>query len=215
MLALGFAPRVKRVAGADPEPAMLAAARAAAAQAGTSLTLHECRIEDLAPEAGPFAVATIGRALHWLEPQATLAALERLLSPAGRIVVCGAFSAPGQNPWLAAYDSLREGLKAAGDEVNYRLDPATFFAGSRFATWANFEVRTEQVVSVEILAGRLLSMSNTSPAVLGHRVGRIADEVREALAPFLGPDGAIREVIETRATVFAREARNGRPAPGG
>ncbi len=40
VLALGFAPSVGRIVGVDPEPAMLAAARAAAARAGTEVSLH-------------------------------------------------------------------------------------------------------------------------------------------------------------------------------
>jgi SAM-dependent methyltransferase len=204
MLALGFAPRVKSVTGVDPESAMIADARVAAAQAGAALTLYECRVEDLPEEVGPFAVATIGRALHWMEPKATVAALDRMLTSDGTIAICGAFSAEGQNPWLAAYNSLRDGLKAANDEVNYRMDLATFFAGSPFAVRENFAIRKEMTISVDVLAGRLLSMSNTSPAVLGGRADRIAAELHETLAPFARADGTFVEVIEARATILAR-----------
>ena len=49
LLALGFAPYVGRVVGVDPEPAMLEAARKAAALAGQSFTLIEGTAERCRP----------------------------------------------------------------------------------------------------------------------------------------------------------------------
>src|SRR5215472_14800232 len=46
-LAIGFGPYVGSCSGVDPEPAMLAAAREQAAQAGVRLALIEARIEHL------------------------------------------------------------------------------------------------------------------------------------------------------------------------
>jgi len=62
LLALGFAPYVGRIVGVDPEPAMLDAARRAAASAGHAVTLIEGKVETLAPDIGSFDVVTIGRA---------------------------------------------------------------------------------------------------------------------------------------------------------
>src|SRR5215475_3979812 len=67
LLALGFAAYAGRVVGVDPEPNMLAAARAAAARAGVDVTFVEGRAEDLPDTVGGFDVVTIGRALHWMD----------------------------------------------------------------------------------------------------------------------------------------------------
>src|SRR6266481_3709774 len=108
LLALGFAPYVGRIVGVDPEPAMIAAARKAAARASQPLTLIEGRAEDLPADIGSFDVVTIGRALHWMDRDATLARLERLVAPNGLILVCASFSAmDGHNPWLDAYNTAR------------------------------------------------------------------------------------------------------------
>src|SRR5215475_5067153 len=64
LLALGFAPFVGRIVGVDPEPAMLEAARDAAARASQEFTLIESRAEELPRDVGGFDVVTIGRALH-------------------------------------------------------------------------------------------------------------------------------------------------------
>jgi SAM-dependent methyltransferase len=204
MLASGFAPHVRSVDGVDPEPAMIAAAREAAGRARLRLALHECRIEDLPHSVGPFEVALIGRALHWMEPRATSAALDRILTPGGAIAVCGSSSVEDQNPWLGPYNALRQSLRADKDEASYRVDPAAYFSGSAFSVREQFSVRKELTVSADVLAGRLLSMSITSPAVLGARASRVAGEVREALAPYLRPDGTLGEVIEAKATILRR-----------
>src|SRR3954469_13075238 len=84
-LALGFAPYVGRIVGVDPEPAMIAAARTAAAHASQTLTLIEGKAETLPADIGNFDIVTIGRALHWMDRDATLARLERLVAPGGNV----------------------------------------------------------------------------------------------------------------------------------
>jgi ubiquinone/menaquinone biosynthesis C-methylase UbiE len=87
LLAIGFAPFVGRCTGLDPEPLMITAARDAAAEAGVALSLIHGRIEEL-PTVQTYDLVTIGRALHWLERDATLAVLERILAPDfGRILI--------------------------------------------------------------------------------------------------------------------------------
>ena len=81
LLALGFAPYVGRIVGVDPEPAMLAAAKNAAERAAQAFTLIQGKAEDLPDDVGRFDVVTIGRALHWMDRDATLARLERLVAP--------------------------------------------------------------------------------------------------------------------------------------
>src|SRR3954451_8866418 len=108
LLALGFAPYVGRIVGVDPEPAMLAAAKQAAERAGQPFTLIAGKAEDLPDDVGRFDVVTIGRALHWMDREATLARLERLVAPEGLILVCASYTAmDGRNPWLDDYHSAR------------------------------------------------------------------------------------------------------------
>src|SRR6478735_8471832 len=87
LLALGFAPYVGRVVGVDPEPEMIEAARRAAAGAGRDITLIEGKAETLAPDIGSFDVVTIGRALHWMDRDLTLALLDRLVAHDGAIAI--------------------------------------------------------------------------------------------------------------------------------
>src|SRR5215471_15064286 len=139
VLALGFAPHVGRVVGVDPEPAMLAAARAAAAREGLDVTLIEGKVETLPDHIGSFDVVTIGRALHWMERNATLVALEQLVARDGAILVCSAFSAQdGRNAWLDDYTATRRAWAPAtlweGSERGERThrELPEFFRGSSF-----------------------------------------------------------------------------------
>src|SRR5260370_5372734 len=87
LLALGFAPYVGRIVGVDPEPAMLAATKKAAAGASKAITLIESKAEALPSDVGKFDVVTIGRALHWMDVDAIAALFERLVAPDGTILV--------------------------------------------------------------------------------------------------------------------------------
>ncbi len=213
LLALGFAPYVRRVVGVDPEAAMLAAAREAAAGAGVRLRLVGSRVEDLPGRFGPFDVVTIGRALHWLDRGPTLARLDRLVRPGGVIVICGASPAAGRaSPWQARYDAFRR--RVAPEKVNRRRhahDGTDFFAGSPFAAAGSITVQVRHRISIDVLVGRLFSMSNTSPAVLGPRIARVESRLRAIMAPLAGRDGSIAETVVARANLFARPAAAGAP----
>src|SRR5258707_12348034 len=108
LLALGFAPYVGRIVGVDPEPAMLAATKKAAAGASKAITLIESKAEALPSDVGKFDVVTIGRALHWMDRDALGPLFERLVAPDGTILVCSSSSAAdGRNPWLDKYSEPR------------------------------------------------------------------------------------------------------------
>src|SRR2546426_8924243 len=105
LLALGFGPYVGCIVGVDPEPAMITAARKAAERASPALSLIEGKAEALPAAIGSFDVVTVGRALHWMDRDATLALFERLVAPEGIILVCSSHSAAdGRNPWLDEYN---------------------------------------------------------------------------------------------------------------
>ncbi len=196
ILAIGFAPYCRQVVGIDPEAAMIDAAREAAARAGVALELIQGRFEELS--LGAFEVVTIGRALHWLDPEPAIRALERTVAPHGRILVCGASSVKdGRNAWLEAFDGVRK--RWSGERPKH--DRSAFFAGSRFLPREKIRVEARQTLPVERLADRVLSMSTTSPEQLGDAVPEMRRALGEALSPF-APDGFIEEIVEAQAEAF-------------
>jgi SAM-dependent methyltransferase len=203
ILAIGFAPYCGEVVGVDPEPAMIEAARAATVRAGLAVKFVEGRLENVAAKLGAFEVVTIGRAIHWLDPEPAHAALDRVVAPRGRILICNAGSVEdGRNPWLQAFDAVRDRWK----DDRPAHDRKAFFAGGRFVPSGTISVEAVCAVPVERFADRLLSMSTSSPERLGDEVPAMRVAMREALAPFAA-DGVIKDIVEAEAEVFER-ARN-------
>jgi ubiquinone/menaquinone biosynthesis C-methylase UbiE len=201
-LALGFASYVGACTGVDPEPAMLAAAREQAIESGVTLKLIEARIEQLPEAFEVFDIVTIGRALHWMEPQTTLRALERIVAKGGSILICGASPPPGpSNPWLEPYNQIRNRWVDHRGEERYSADAAQRFAGSRFRFLDRIVVRTTQPVAIEELVRRSLSRSTTSPQVLGERLTEFEQALADAVRPF-AVDGVVREEIHASASIF-------------
>ncbi|HTU33335.1 MAG TPA: class I SAM-dependent methyltransferase [Candidatus Acidoferrum sp.] len=209
VLTLGFAPFVRRAIGLDPEPAMLDAAKRAAAATDLPVSFLLGRIEEFTA-ADAFAVVTIGRALHWLDRNATLPVLERIVSNSGRILTCGAFSVEHPTaPWVKTYDDVRDSYVSATEKANeacYRIDPLEWFAGSRFEQADAVEVAETREVAISDLVGRALSKSNTSPEKLGARRSAFEADIAATLEPF-AHDGVLQEQIVARATIFARSVR--------
>jgi SAM-dependent methyltransferase len=200
ILAIGFAPYCREVVGVDPEPGMVEAARAAAARAESAVRFIEGRFEDVAGKLGAFDIVTIGRAIHWLDPEPAQAALERALAPDGKVLVCGATSAKdGRNPWLEAFNAVRDRWK--GDRPS--RDHETFFANGQFTRTGTIRVEATYTIPVERLVERVLSMSTSSTDRLGDEVPSMKSAMREKLAPFAA-DGMIEDVVEARAAVFER-----------
>jgi SAM-dependent methyltransferase len=203
LLALGFAPFVGHCTGLDPEAAMIAAAKAAAAEAGLALALFHGRIEEF-PATQIYDVITIGRALHWLDRGAALPVLERLLPDSGRILICRASSEETpETAWVTSYEKLRRSWASGPAERHYRIDPREWFAGSCFRELGETSVTEWRRVNVPDLIGRALSKSNTSPEFLGDRRSIFENEIAVILEPFV-KDGILPEKIVARASVFGR-----------
>jgi len=210
LLALGFAPYVGSLTGVDPEPAMLAAARAAAEREGRALTLIEGRAEDLLEGVGRFDLVTIGRALHWMDKSALAALFEHVVAPQGTIAVCASFSArDGRNTWLDEYNMARcawsnERLwsESRSGERTHR-DLAAALEGTGFQVGETVRVETTHEVAIADLARRVLTFSPSSPAALGDKVGAMLNDVEKRLAPF-GRDGRLTETVISAAQLARR-----------
>jgi ubiquinone/menaquinone biosynthesis C-methylase UbiE len=201
-LAIGFAKYVRSCTGVDPEPAMLAAAREQAAVRGVTLNLIEARIEQLPETLEAFDIVTIGRALHWMEPQITLRVLERIVAEGGSILICGASPPPGpSNLWLEPYNQIRNLWVDHRGEERYPADAEQRFAGSRFHLAEKIVVNTTHSVTIEELVRRSLSRSTTSPQVLGEKLAQFEQALADAVRPFAS-DGVLREEIHASARIF-------------
>jgi ubiquinone/menaquinone biosynthesis C-methylase UbiE len=200
LLALGFAPFVGRIVGVDPEPAMLAAARQAAARQAQDFTLIEGKAEALPDNIGQFDVVTVGRALHWMDRDAIAELFERLVKPGGAILICSSGSAAdNSNQWLDEYNKARRFWSAPGS-ARHRESLADLLQTTRFRLIDEIIVETSHEVSVSDLAHRVLTFSTSSPEVLGSKVEAMLRDVQERLPP-LSHDGRLTEFVVSTAKV--------------
>ncbi len=204
LIALGFAPYVGRIVGVDPEPAMLAAARQAAADSSQAFTLIEGKAEALPADVGTFDVVTIGRALHWMDPDGIARLFERLVAPGGAIVVCSSSSAAdGRNPWLDEYNEAKRLWSQSSRSERQRDLLAAVLRGTRFQITDVIAVETSHEIGVSELAQRMLTFSSSSPEVLGDKVEPMLRDVEQRLSP-LSRGGRLTEVVVSTAQVARR-----------
>lgn len=201
-LAIGFAPYVKCCVGVDLETEMLAAARVEAARAGVHVELIQAGIEDLQAGIGQFQAVTVGRALHWFDRDEAIAVLERVVEPGGWIAICGTrnHSAASQG-WTGKFHEIRRAWSSDPDESRYHINLTDWFRGSRFRKAGEIEVTENHQVTIPDLIGRALSLSTTSPEVLGDRRPQFEAAMREALEP-LSDDGLFDERVTAIATIL-------------
>jgi SAM-dependent methyltransferase len=202
-LAIGFAPFVGSSTAIDPEPGMLRAAKAAAAEANVEITFIETTIEELDCPGGSFDFVTIGRALHWLQHEMALAVLERVVAPNARIAVCGSTTSEARvNGWAAKFKEVRNTWASEPDESRYKIDMDEWFAPSRFRRIDEIAVEHRQKVTIDELVRRALSFSTTSPAVVGEQQPQFEAAIKAAIEPF-ATSGMLEEEVVAKATVFA------------
>lgn len=207
LLAVPFAAAGMHVTAADPQPAMLDAAREAARAAGVTLTFWLGGSEDLTPEMGPYRLVTMGRSFHWMDRAATLARLDRLVVPAGAIALFhDEHPETVENRWLGL---LREvsNRYGRGDEPHvaerksreYRTHESLLLDSS-FNVLEGVSVVIRKPITVDEIVGRAFSMSTCSPEKLGRRMGDFESELRAKLST----EGNLTEIAALVALVARR-----------
>jgi ubiquinone/menaquinone biosynthesis C-methylase UbiE len=204
MLAIPFAQAGMAVTAMDPEPEMLAATRRAADAAGVSVALQQAGSYDLTPDMGPFRLVVIGRAFHWMDRAATLAMLERIVTPDGGVALFHDAHPPvEENSWfklVCDISARHRRLNASGGAErgggHRRYEP--FLLASAFTELDGLSVTIRQPVTLDEIVGRAFSMS----ASVSDR-DALAAELTAALRES-SPDGKFTEVAELVALLARR-----------
>lgn len=195
LLALPFARLGASVIGVDPEPDMLAAASAAADEAGLSVEFREGSSFDLPPDLGAAKLVTMGRSFHWMDRAIALFGENR---PTTR-----------ENSWRATIESV--GNRYGTDEASFRKQwskperraHVSYLFDSSFCSIEGASVFVHNALSTDDIIGRILSLSLSSPEKLGERRVAFEADLRAALAEF-APDDKFTEIAEIFATVARR-----------
>ena len=175
-------------------------ARAAAERTGVAVRFIEGRFEDVAAKLGAFDVVTIGRAIHWLDPEPARAALDRAIAPRGRDSGVRRYERQRRAQPRGSKPSTRCAIagRASGRRATIiRFSPTA--SSSRPDDPRPGDLRRSRrapgrprAVDVDLLVG---AARRPSP--------RMKSAMREPLAPFAA-DGMIEDNVEARAEVFER-----------
>ncbi|MER7750810.1 class I SAM-dependent methyltransferase [Kitasatospora sp. NPDC097643] len=212
-VALPLACLVSSVIAVDPQPGMLAEARALAAAA--SVTNIEWRLGEAAQLASmdlpPLRLVTVGAAFHWMDRVAVARDLDALIDEGGAIVLAsgGPRGDIAPQPWSEVIREVR--VRYLGPERRAGRGTYAHPAGrhqdvlarspfSRIETahWDRTITRTADEV-----AGLQLSYSYSSPRQLGPDTKAFVNDVRDALLAF-DPSGTFEQTIRTEAIIARR-----------
>jgi len=204
-LGIAFAPFVGTVVALDPEPAMLEAAKLAAAEANVRIELIEGSSYDLGSHLGMFQVVTIGRAFHWMDRDDTLHRLDRLIEPNGAVILFNdTHPEVPENVWYKQYIELIERFGSSNARISpNRLQHEAALLKSPFNQLERIGVVERRMIPIERLVDRALSMSTSSPEALGSLSEQLALELPKQISQF-AISGMVVEVIESQALIARR-----------
>ena len=218
-LTIPLAKHVGTVFGIDPEPEMLAEAEAERQAASASVAnvqwirASSDDLDALAPRLAPLQLATMMRSFHWMNGDATLRALDRIITPNGGIVIggdgCGLWN--GSRPWEhAVRETIQRWLgeqRRAGSGTyatrEERWEPV--IARSPFTRAEPWQMRFQRAWEIDAIVGYVSSTSFASPAVLGDRQVGFEADLRATLAD-IDPSGQFLEDVELEAVLVWRES---------
>jgi ubiquinone/menaquinone biosynthesis C-methylase UbiE len=209
-LSLPFARLGMRVLGVDPEPDMLAAAAAAAKDAGVEIELRRGSSFDMPSDVGPFRLVTMGRSFHWMARDTTLATLDRLVVPGGAIALFDdEHPRTVENAWRRTLEEIGRRY-GRGEEPHireresgaYRTHESHLLV-SAFNDLLRIGTIVHRTVAVDEIVGLAYSLSTSAPQKLGDRRAAFETELRAALAE-LSPEGRFTEIAEMSALIARR-----------
>ena len=215
-LAIPLAPLVGTVIAVDPEPSMLReGARLSAARGipgidwrvGDSNRLAGMGIDDL-------DLVTMGASFHWTDRPELLRLLDRLVRPAGAVVVAsgGAPGGAAAAPWQAVVDAVRVrwlGPERRAGSGTYRHPEQRHEDVVRLSPFSQLDIVSwtwPHEYDLDALVGLQFSYSYSSPAQLGDNAPAFEADLRRALTEY-EPSGRFYQDIHTQAIIATREVQ--------
>jgi len=205
-LSLPLAHFVGHVLAVDPSQAMIDEGRARAATARCGNIEWLCtRAEDVDEELGPFTVATIGQAFHWMDRDLILRKLERMLERDGSGL---ALVNPGkrrpQESWeLLTNEVVARYIRARERHSKVHVEPEHEPALLRSRTFSQFTHREFSVSferDVRSIIGHVFSTSTSPKSAFGERAPFFEKELTEKLLA-ANPSGIFRKHVETEVLI--------------
>jgi ubiquinone/menaquinone biosynthesis C-methylase UbiE len=208
-IAIPMSRMVGYVLAVDPCQPMIDEGRAQAATAGRDNIEWLCaRAEDIGEELGPFTVAVIGQAFHWMDRDLVLRKLARMLDPErGSLALINPGKRRPQESWeAAAHEVVVRYIGTQGRHAKMNAEPEHEPALLRSGTFSQFTTR-EFAMEIErdipSIIGYGYSTSTSPRSAFGERAPQFERELTEVLLS-ANPSGVFKERVETEVLIARR-----------
>ena len=211
-IAIPLSSDVAEVVAVDPDADMIAEGQRLAASRGRSnIRWLQSRAEDLSLAAGPFRLATIGQAFHWMDRDAVLRKLATLVMDGGGLALLNPGKRRPQESWEPIVHEIvtkflgprRRHPRSNPQEPEH--EPALRRSGY-FAQFTMHEFPGTITRDVHSIIGSVYSTSSSARPLFGDHAETFEAELSEALLS-LKPAGVFNERVETEVLIAPRRAR--------
>ncbi|WP_159072283.1 class I SAM-dependent methyltransferase [Streptomyces sp. CMB-StM0423] len=199
------------VLAVDPCQEMLEEGRRLAAAEGHAIEWHEGTVEDLPNSLGPFSLAVIGDAFHWMDRGRVLRVLHELIAPGGCVALLShrwpGYPKPSWTPILEKVRSRHLGLNRiagpTGEFTRPQTDHEGFFRHSDFGHLTR--ITTDYLIDVELddLVRWQWSQAHSSVTLLGEGQAAYEADLRALLRAW-EPTERFREVSQAHLLIGQR-----------
>ena len=201
--------------GIDPEPDMLREAERVARERKVAnarwIQAGSRDLEELEPALGYFDLVTVGTAFHFMEPRATLAALQRI---GGRVAVAYAGSPMWlhPDPWAKALRGALEARLGPLRDLDFTAEALDVCDATMrdlgYLEIERWEQSYEDMIDIDFVVGHILSATSAEQIPPAQRPN-FEDDVRAAIIP-VAPSGRVVETVVVRAIMASTERGDGR-----
>jgi SAM-dependent methyltransferase len=205
-LLLQLAGFYEEAVGVDPEPDMLREAERTARERKIAnaqwLEGSSGDLEQLRPALGRFDLVTIGTAFHFMEPGATLAALQEI-STGVAVAYVGSPMWLHPDPWAKALRGLLEARLGPLGDRDFTVEALDIGEATMrdlgYREIERWEQSYKETIDIDFVVGHILSATSAEQIPLSQK-REFEDEARSAITA-ASPSGRVRETIPVRAII--------------
>lgn len=211
-IAIPLSYTVGEVIAVDPDAGMIAEGRRLAASRGRrNIQWLRSRAEDISPDTGPFQIATIGQAFHWMERDEVLCKLALLIADGGGLALVNPGKRRPQESWEPVADQIV--AKFLGPRTRHpRSNPQepehepSLVRSEFFSSFTAHEFPSAVTRDINSIIGCVYSISSSARPLFGNKAEAFEAELTAALLN-LNPAGVFNEQLETEVVIAHKKAR--------
>lgn len=203
---------VTEVVAVDPDVDMIAEGQRLAALRGRqNIQWLRSKAEDISLGSGPFRVATIGQAFHWMDRDEVLRKLAAFIADGGGLALVNPGRRRPQESWEPAANQIVAeflGPRSRHPKSNPQEpenEPA-LVRSEYFSKFTAHEFPSTITRDINSIIGCVYSVSSSAKPLFGDQAKTFEAELTKALLS-LNPAGIFNEQLETEVVIAPKRAR--------